>query len=404
MKIIHLDSSDDIVSVSDRLAWAEERQVLFVVPEEVETLTKGLDLVRLQRLADRLRVEVGLVVGAKGVRQQALALGIPSFATVEAARRSRRGWWRGRRRRESVGLSGIGATALPEPKPFPRGIQSEHPTVILNRWLWRYIGIAIFFIVLALATILFLYYVPRATLTLHPETEVVQTELQLTADPDQATTTAQTIPARRLTTTAVREGELTVSGGVTQADHDRLLAQTTQFLQVVARESLAGSLIGNEFLVEESVQVVNVSAADFSHEVGQVADRLTLRLEAEVGGTAVSPSQATTIGIAELQKIVPDDFDLALDTVSLMPTSVVAVDEAGRVTFGLLAEAQAAAVIDLPLILEQTEGQETAVVRAYLFEQLPLRQPPELTVWPTWFGRLPYVAERVETAVVVDTP
>lgn len=402
MKVIYLDASDDIVSIADRLAWVEDaRQILLVVSEDLDVLTKGLDLVRLRRLADRLRLEVGLVASEKGMRQRALALGIPSFPTVEAAQRGRRGWWRGRRRREIVGLPNIGAGVRREKRPFPREVTPEHPARILNRWLVRYLALFLFVVSLAFLTVLFFYYVPQATLTLHPEMAQVEAELLITADPYQAGVIPPVVPARRITTTAVRDSVVLVAGGVTQNEHDRLRQQAMQFLRVVSQQSLAAQLNQNELLVEESVQVVRVLAADFSHEVGQVTDQLGLRLEAEVVATVVNTSQATTMAIAELQTAVPDNFELVLDTLILTPGDVVAVDDEGRVTFELQTDAQAAAVIDFSAILGQAGGQDAGVVQAFLFEQLPLRQPPELAIWPTWFDRLPYIAERVDITVQI---
>ena len=95
MKVIPLDSDDDIVSICDRLDWAGADQVLLVLPEDGGVLAEGLDLVRLRRHADRRRIEVGLVTAVSSISQQAKALGLPTFTTVEAAETSRRGWWRG---------------------------------------------------------------------------------------------------------------------------------------------------------------------------------------------------------------------------------------------------------------------------------------------------------------------
>ena len=98
MKIIPLDSDDDITSICDRLDWAGESQVVLVLPEDGGALREGLDLVRLRRHADRRRLDVGLVTAVPDITRQAKALGLPVFISVETAEHSRRGWWRGRRR------------------------------------------------------------------------------------------------------------------------------------------------------------------------------------------------------------------------------------------------------------------------------------------------------------------
>ncbi|MCZ7669443.1 MAG: hypothetical protein M5U34_20835 [Chloroflexi bacterium] len=107
MKIIALDSEDDIISICDRLDWAGEKQVLLTLPEDGGVLAEGLDLVRLRRHADRRRIEGGAGNGRFPLSRQAKALGLPTFVTIESAQTSRRGWWRGRRRSEIVGLPTI---------------------------------------------------------------------------------------------------------------------------------------------------------------------------------------------------------------------------------------------------------------------------------------------------------
>jgi hypothetical protein len=39
------------------------------------------------------------------------------------------------------------------------------------------------------------------------------------------------------------------------------------------------------------------------------------------------------------------------------------------------------------------------VALAYLYEQLPLRDAPQVEIWPTWFRRIPYTTARIETKV-----
>src|SRR5690606_27590507 len=64
----------------------------------------AIDLVLLRRLADRERLEVGLVTADRALSRQARALGLPTFANLTLAEYYRPGWWRGGRRRERVGL------------------------------------------------------------------------------------------------------------------------------------------------------------------------------------------------------------------------------------------------------------------------------------------------------------
>ena len=100
LHVIYLDESDDVVSVCDRVTWAAEYQrLMLVLPEGSDLFTEYLDLVRLRRVADQLRLDFGLVTHDGRVSEQAKALGIPVFSSLEKVENNRRGWWRGRRHR-----------------------------------------------------------------------------------------------------------------------------------------------------------------------------------------------------------------------------------------------------------------------------------------------------------------
>ncbi|MEZ4512455.1 MAG: hypothetical protein R3C62_11310 [Chloroflexota bacterium] len=395
--LIELDHSDDLVSVLDRLVWAREQRLLLV--DSVGVLHKGTDLVRLRRLADQQRLEVGLVTADKRVRRQALALGIPAFASAETAQQSRRGWWRGRQRREQVGVWRQDELVR-EKRPFPPLAPPKPKTrTLLHRWLLRYAATFLFFVTVALLVVLFLYRVPRATLTLHPKSERITQSLVLTADPTLATASGQTLPAERVTAETRWQGGIPVNGVVTAEDQARLQAQGEQFMRTVALADLGAQQ--RPFLLPESVQLEAITQLTFSHPVGAATERLGLEMGATWQGTAVDLALATPLALAELQTAVSPGYDLQLDSLSLQPEAVQAVDETGRTTFTVTATAQSAAVLAMNEALTAVAGQPPTIAQAYLAQQLPLAEPPTLTIWPTWFGRLPYVVERMETAVVI---
>ena len=156
MQIIHLQSEDDIISICDRLDWAKEAQVVLVVPEDDDLLRDGLDLVRLLRKADGSRIEIGLVTEDTAVTKQAKGLGIPTFKTIDEAKTNRQGWWRGKRRRELVGLPTNGDDRFDDMPDRMSLLDKEEvhrrmsPASQRRRWLLRYLAIFLFFVVVAL--------------------------------------------------------------------------------------------------------------------------------------------------------------------------------------------------------------------------------------------------------------
>ncbi|WP_420631837.1 baseplate J/gp47 family protein [Candidatus Leptofilum sp.] len=523
MQIIHLDDSDDIISICDRLTWAETQQALLVLPEGGGVLREGLDLVRLRRFADRQRLELGLVTPDVPITRQARAIGLPVFPSVDVAETSRRGWWRGRKRRERVGLPTVGdggweemletPTSLvqrPYPPLDPADRQEMNrrlsPKSTLRLWLVRYAAIFLFCLTLAILYAAFTYAVPSATIILQPETETVQVERPVIADPavEAVDYALNTVPARLLTTTEswqtsvattgvvalpdasargmvlfvnqlaqavtipagtrvstsdgsnvafqtledVTLGEAVgstaeveviaevpgpqgnvvanlvnrvqgaldlqvevrnlepMSGGavretaaVSLEDKERLRAQALQFLEAVALANMEAQLTEREFLSKDAVRVVNILDETFSHDVGEQTAELTLVMRAELVGTAVDTTVASGLAFDSLGQVVPAGFTLVPDSIRFSSGEVVAVDEAGRVTFSMIGEGVVAANLALDDPITAVTGQSPEMAAAYLYQNLPLRAVPTLDIWPLWFDRVPYLTERIQTEI-----
>ena len=513
LKEISLDETDDITSICDRLDWAGASQVVFVLPEDGGVLREGLDLVRLRRHADRRRIEVGLVTAVPDITRQARALGLPVFVSVEAAQHSRRGWWRGRRRAEWVGLPTTGGVKAEELRPIQldEGDRREAhrrlvPLSSPRLWIFRYAAILLFFIVVAIVFVAASYAVPGATVTLRPEVLPIQITKQIMADPalEEVDYGRSTVPARILTTNQVWQADVQTSGvaevpsasargrvvfvnrlaqdvvvsagtrvrtsagsnvvfqtlneavvpgveggtaevdvvaiqpgpqgnvaanlvnviegalavqlevrnleamagggvreekAVTAVDQDRLRAQVLQFLQAVSASEMEAQTTPFEFLARDSVRVLHVDSETFSHFPGEQTERLALEMRADVVGTAVNANAASGIVYEALVAAVPEGYVLVPDSIQYTRGDVVAVDEAGRVTFEMTGQVLAAAELDLEAVLAEISGQPPELAIAYLYEQLPLRAVPEVTVWPNWFNRLPYIPNRIQTQI-----
>lgn len=96
IEYVQLDSNDDVVTVKDRLSFIRGRRVLLIWPEDGTTLTRRLDLVMVQREADRRAIQLSLVTHDTDVIAHAKDLNISTFETIRASERGR--WKRGRKK------------------------------------------------------------------------------------------------------------------------------------------------------------------------------------------------------------------------------------------------------------------------------------------------------------------
>jgi hypothetical protein len=321
MQIIHLNVDDDIISINDRLVWYQEQQVLLVLPEQGQVLREGLDLVRLRRHADGLRLEVGLVTADPDLSDQAKALGFPTFTNTDSAQNSRLGWWRGKRRREAVGLPTIGGWHKP-PRQLDLGDRAEMhrrltPAAQWRRWLLRYAAILFFFLTVSLLFVGFSYAVPEATITLRPEVHSLSTVRQIVADPTLAEASGSSVPGRVLAvvetwqadvaTTGIaavpnapargmvvflnqvaQEAEVPVGTRVSTSDGSNITFQT---LQAVTVPGVVGATAETEAIAIEPGPQGNVPA----NLVNRIEGTLALQLEVinleDMEGGAVRESQ-----------------------------------------------------------------------------------------------------------------
>ncbi|VAW31493.1 hypothetical protein MNBD_CHLOROFLEXI01-647 [hydrothermal vent metagenome] len=368
MDIVTLDEEDDIISICDRLTWAEAQHVLLVLPDDGGVLREGIDLVRLRRFADQQRLEVGLVTAVISLSRQAKALGLPVFPSVELAENSRRGWWRGRKRSERVGLSTVGKDEL-EKRPYPtippEDRQEMHrrlqPKSFRRLWLIRYAAIFLFFITLAILYTAFTYAVPGATITLEPITETVQVERAVVADPavDVVDYGRNTVPARLLTSTESWQTSVATNG-------------TIELPDAPAR--------GDVLFVNQLAQPVTVpagtriSTSDGSNIVFQTLEEVTLAeavgSTAEVGVIAELPGPEGNVA-ANLLNRVEGSLGVQVEVRNLEPmrggavreTAAVTADDQQRLRAQVLQFLQAVALANMEAELTEREFLSKDAVR-----------------------------------------
>ncbi len=187
-KIITLESHDDLISVRDKLSWAKTPRILLVWTKYARVNLRLIDLKVLQRHADALGAQLGIVTRRLNVRRDAESLGIPVFkSTSEAQKKS---WGEIPQRGQFI------------PKPPRKDLRAIRDSIYEKEPAWRTslagrviafsLGVAA---VLALAVI----FLPRAGVTIRPPMQNQSAVIPIRAHErmDEVSITGQ-IPARRI--------------------------------------------------------------------------------------------------------------------------------------------------------------------------------------------------------------
>lgn len=204
-QIITLESHDDLISVRDKLSWAKTPRILLVWPKYEDVVLRVLDLKVLQRHADSLGAQLGLVTRRAGVRRDAESLGIPVFDSTPSAQKE-------------VWPAPASRQGRHSPRPPRRDLREVRETVywkesglstsLPGRVLTFTVGVAA---VLAIAGT----FVPRARVILYPETLTQSVVIPVAASESfQALTVTGTVPAHRISVVVETDQSLAITSEI----------------------------------------------------------------------------------------------------------------------------------------------------------------------------------------------
>jgi hypothetical protein len=196
-QIITLESHDDLISVRDRMSWAKTPRILLVWPKYEKVTLRQVDLKVLQRHALFLGAQLGLVTRTRHVREEAEALRIPVFESTGQAQRV--AWPKPRRRRWGR-------------RPPRKNLRERREQVSVKEEAWRAhpaVRVGAFILGVSSVLVLVALFIPRAQVTLQPESKVQSLVLPVVASPSVNTVfITGSIPAREKL--VIVEGEHTV--------------------------------------------------------------------------------------------------------------------------------------------------------------------------------------------------
>lgn len=185
-QIFTLEAHDDLISVRDRLSWAKTPRILLVWPKGEKISLRLLDLKVLQRHADSLGAQLGLVTRRTSVRREAESLGMPVFESTGAAQRE--AWPTIPPRQQRI------------PRPPRRDLRELRSHSIPVEAGWRS-KLAVRVIAFGLGVLAVLavagLFVPRAEVVLHPEIQIQRLDFPVVANPSvQGVYVTGSVPSR----------------------------------------------------------------------------------------------------------------------------------------------------------------------------------------------------------------
>lgn len=176
VQVVQLDPSDDLPSILEKLRWTKTPRVVLVWPEEGRPIGRLLDLVLLQREAQRAGAQLGVASADPVVQEQARRLAIPTFSSAEQF--PARAWRRTVVRRPMTPARSPSPAEIPERPPHIGGIRWPS-------WISERAGRLIVLALMALAWVgVAAVIVPSAQVVITPRRVDRSQAMTITIDPE----------------------------------------------------------------------------------------------------------------------------------------------------------------------------------------------------------------------------
>ncbi len=195
-----------------------------------------------------------------------------------------------------------------------------------------------------------------------------------------------------------------IEGGTTRRvptvaynDLDTLRSLLVQELQAEAYERFVEALEPGEFVPVSSVQM-EVISLDYDQVVDEQTDLLSGRMQMVVRGTAIQEGDIRDLARWLLVEQFGSEGQVVEDSLVLMRSQDVRlVDD--WMELDVRAQGLIAPVIDMGMVRRAIQGREADQAVAWLSDNLSLQRPPEVSITPSEWQRLPVLAERLEIVI-----
>jgi hypothetical protein len=189
---------------------------------------------------------------------------------------------------------------------------------------------------------------------------------------------------------------------VTENDHSRLLNLARDQVLKDARDAILVSLPEGEFLVvEESMRIVDERNLDYSADIDQPAESVTLRLRATVAATVISLADAELVARGYLSRYIAADRRLDSNSLLFRSGGIQRVLDDGSIAFQMRIEGDTYVAINADEVRDRVTGLNAAEARTVLENEylLDARYPPEISTWPGITNRLPILPIRIQVDI-----
>jgi hypothetical protein len=188
-------------------------------------------------------------------------------------------------------------------------------------------------------------------------------------------------------------------GIVAYRDFDQLRAEMIDSLQTKAHADLIAELAEGEFVPRESLDV-QVMAQEFDQVVDQRSEVLSMSMKVVARGIAVDEAHIRELASLLLARGAGEGMGIIQSSLRVDRAQSATLDQQSS-SLDILVEATGAAtqVIDPERVSAAVSGKGIAGAAQWLSEELALQRPPQISVVPPWWRRMPLLPSKTDIVV-----
>ena len=189
------------------------------------------------------------------------------------------------------------------------------------------------------------------------------------------------------------------------ADYAHLRSKLMGQLQQNALDELRAQLSSGQRMLDPTLTVKQVIKEEREPEANQPGDQLRLTMQVNYSTWYVKDSDLNQIGQSVLDANLPKGFKptqgslqvdfLSLARVDSQPLNSATLNSAESARWEMMVKRQVEAELPKDRVLALVQGQSPAGAVQRLAASLPLKDPPQVELYPAWWVRMPFFAYRI---------
>ncbi len=178
--------------------------------------------------------------------------------------------------------------------------------------------------------------------------------------------------------------------GATDDDRARLRESLLENLRRDAETKLRAQIASTDLLLMDTLDVAKIDEETFTPAAGEAGKDLTLKMKAEFSARYVADADLRQLSLSTLGSAVDAGFEAQAAPAYKVITDP-STDNSGISHFEVEVTRLLIRQVDEMRVFSLVRGQNPGSVKDKLSSQLSLRQPPQISITPSWWPWLPLI-------------